>query len=173
MTDLQLVGAALAGMALLLFLIVRVKLHAFVALLIGSLVIGAGAGMPFDAVLVSVTNGIGSTLASIAALVGLGAMFGRMLEISGGARALADALVSGRGTTRAQWSLLVVGLIVAIPVFFDVAFIVLVSVVYRLTTRSQRPIVYYALPLHAGLAVGHAFIPPTPGPLAVAAVLGA
>jgi Gnt-I system low-affinity gluconate transporter len=81
--DTQLVGAALAGMALLMFLIVRVKLHAFVALLIGSLVIGVGAGMSFDAVLESVTHGIGSTLASIAALVGLGAMFGRMLEVSG------------------------------------------------------------------------------------------
>src|SRR5690606_40466313 len=109
MTDLQLVGAALAGFALLLFLIVRVKLHAFVALLIGSIVIGVGAGMPFDAVLESVTTGIGSTLASIAALVGLGAMFGRMLEVSGGAEALADALVSRHDTGRAHWSLLAVG----------------------------------------------------------------
>jgi len=173
MNDLQLVGAALAGLALLLFLIVRAKLHAFVALLIGSLVIGIGAGMPFAAVLESVTNGIGSTLASIAALVGLGAMFGRMLEISGGAERLADALIARRDTDGSQWSLLAVGLLVAIPVFFDVAFIVLVSVVYGLTRRSGRPIVYYALPLLAGLAVGHAFIPPTPGPIAVAAVLDA
>jgi Gnt-I system low-affinity gluconate transporter len=173
MSDTQLVGAALAGMALLLYLIVRVKLHAFVALLIGSLVIGIGAGMSFDAVLQSVTDGIGSTLASIAALVGLGAMFGRMLEVSGGAEALADALIARRDAKSAQWPLLAVGLVVAIPVFFDVAFIVLVSVVYGLTTRSGRPVVYYALPLLAGLAVGHAFIPPTPGPIAVAAVLGA
>src|SRR5690606_23378385 len=134
---------------------------------------GTGAGMPFDAVLESITNGIGSTLASIAALVGLGAMFGRMLEVSGGAETLADALISRRATGGSQWSLLAVGLIVSIPVFFDVAFIVLVSVVYGVTRRSGLPIVYFALPLLAGLAVGHAFVPPTPGPIAVAAVLGA
>lgn len=173
MSDAQLVGAAIAGIALLLFLIVRVRLHAFVALLIGSLVIGTAAGMPFAAVLDSVTTGVGSTLASIAVLVGLGAMFGQMLEVSGGIEAVADALLRRFGERHAQWSLLAVGFVVAIPVFFDVAFIILVSLVYGLTERTNRPIVYYALPLLAGLAVAHAFIPPTPGPIAVAGLLGA
>lgn len=173
MSDAQLVGAAIAGIALLLFLIVRVKLHAFVALLVGSLVIGAAAGMPFADVLEAVTRGVGSTLASIAVLVGLGAMFGQMLEVSGGVEALAESLLHRFGERKAQWSLLAVGFVVAIPVFFDVAFIILVSLVYGLTERTNRPIVYYALPLLAGLAVAHAFIPPTPGPIAVAGVLGA
>jgi Gnt-I system low-affinity gluconate transporter len=173
MNEVQLIGAALAGIALLLFLIIRVKLHAFVALLIGSLVIGAGAGMPFQSVLDSVTTGVGSTLASIAVVVGLGAMFGQMLEASGGAKALADALLVRYGERNAQWSLLAVGFIVAIPVFFDVAFIILISLIYGLTEKTNRPIVYYALPLLAGLAVTHAFIPPTPGPIAVAGLLGA
>jgi Gnt-I system low-affinity gluconate transporter len=173
MSDAQLIGAALAGIALLLFLIVRVKLQAFVALLIGSLVIGVAAGMPFADVLDSVTTGVGSTLASIAVIVGLGAMFGQMLEVSGGAEALADSLLDRFGERNAQWSLLAVGFIVAIPVFFDVAFIVLISVVYGLTERARRPIVYYALPLLAGLATTHAFIPPTPGPIAVAGLIGA
>jgi Gnt-I system low-affinity gluconate transporter len=173
MSDAQLIGAAIAGIALLLFLIVRVKLHAFVALIIGSLVIGVGAGMPFAEVLEAVTTGVGSTLAAIAVLVGLGAMFGQMLEVSGGIEALADALVGRFGERNAQWSLLAVGFVVAIPVFFDVAFIVLISLVYGLTERTNRPIVYYALPLLAGLAVTHAFIPPTPGPIAVAGLIGA
>jgi Gnt-I system low-affinity gluconate transporter len=173
MSDAQLIGAAVAGIALLLFLIVRVKLHAFVALLIGSLVIGVGAGMPFAEVLEAVTTGVGSTLASIAVLVGLGAMFGQMLEVSGGVEALADSLLRRFGERRAQWSLLAVGFVVAIPVFFDVAFIILVSLIYGLTEKTKRPIVYYALPLLAGLAVTHAFIPPTPGPIAVAALVGA
>jgi Gnt-I system low-affinity gluconate transporter len=173
MSDAQLVGAAIAGIALLLFLIVRVKLHAFVALLVGSLVIGVGAGMPFGDVLESVTTGVGSTLAAIAVVVGLGAMFGQMLEVSGGVEALADSLLARFGERNAQWSLLAVGFVVAIPVFFDVAFIILVSLVYGLTERTKRPIVYYALPLLAGLAVTHAFIPPTPGPIAVAGLLGA
>jgi Gnt-I system low-affinity gluconate transporter len=173
MTELQLLGATLAGIALLLYLIIGLKLHAFVALLIGSLVIGVGAGMPFSAVLESLTNGVGSTLASIAVVIGLGAMFGQMLDVCGGAHALADSLVTKLGERSAQWSVLAVGFIVAIPVFFDVAFIVLVSVVYGLARRTQRPVVYFALPLLAGLAVAHAFVPPTPGPIAVAAVLGA
>ncbi len=173
MRDAQLIGAAIAGIALLLFLIVRVKLHAFVALLIGSLVIGVAAGMPFAEVLNAVTTGVGSTLAAIAVLVGLGAMFGQMLEVSGGAEALADSLLTRFGERNAPWSLLAIGFVIAIPVFFDVAFIILISLVYGLTERTRRPIVSYALPLLAGLAVTHAFIPPTPGPIAVAGLLGA
>ena len=171
--ETQLIAAALAGIALVLYLIIGVKLHAFVALLLGSLVIGVAAGMPLAAVLESVTSGAGSTLASIAVIIGLGAMFGRMLEVSGGARMLSAALIERFGERRAQWSLLVVGFVVAIPVFFDVAFIVLVSIVYGLCRRTGRPIVFYALPLLAGIAVAHAFIPPTPGPIAVAGLLGA
>ena len=114
MSDAQLIGAAIAGIALLLFLIVRVKLHAFVALLIGSLVISVAAGMPFADVLDAVTTGVGSTLASIAVVVGLGAMFGQMLEVSGGVEALADSLLNHFGERNAQWSLLAVGFVVAI-----------------------------------------------------------
>ena len=171
--DTQLIAAAVAGVALVLYLIVGAKLHAFVSLLIGSLVVGVAAGMPFQAVLDSIANGVGSTLASIAVVVGLGAMFGRMLEVSGGAEALAASLLEKSGERNAQWPLLIVGFIVAIPVFFDVAFIVLISVVYGLTEKTGRPIVYFAVPLMAGLVVTHSFIPPTPGPIAVAGLLGA
>lgn len=173
MSETQLIAAALAGIALVLYLIIGVKVHAFVALLLGSLVIGVAAGMPLATVLESVTTGAGSTLASIAVIIGLGAMFGRMLEVSGGARALSDELIRRSGERSAQWSLLAVGFVVAIPVFFDVAFIVLISIVYGLCRRTGRPIVFYALPLLAGIAVAHAFIPPTPGPIAVAGLLGA
>jgi Gnt-I system low-affinity gluconate transporter len=172
-TESQLIVAAAAGMALILFLIIRAKLHAFVALLLGSLVIGVAAGMPFASVLDSIATGVGNTLASIAVVVGLGAMFGRMLEVSGGAESLATSLLAKSGERNAQWPLLAIGFIVAIPVFFDVAFIVLISVVYGLTEKTGRPIVYYAVPLLAGLVVTHSFIPPTPGPIAVAGLLGA
>jgi Gnt-I system low-affinity gluconate transporter len=173
MSEAQLMGVAIAGIALLLFLIVRIKLPAFVALLVGCLVIGVGAGLPLDDVLDAVATGVGSTLASIAVVIGLGAVFGRMLEVSGGAEALASTLLKRFGRRGAPWALLLVGFVVAIPVFFDVAFIVLISLVYGLTAKTGRPIVYYALPLLAGLAVAHAFIPPTPGPIAVANLLGA
>ena len=171
--DSQLIGAALGGVALILFLIIRTRLHAFVALLIGSLVVGVAAGMPFQGVIDSISTGVGSTLASIAVVIGLGAMFGRMLEVSGGAESLAGSLLAKSGENRAQWPLLAVGFVVAIPVFFDVAFVVLVSIVYGLAEKTGRPIVYFAVPLMAGLVVTHSFIPPTPGPLAVAGLLGA
>jgi Gnt-I system low-affinity gluconate transporter len=172
-SEAQLIGAALAGIALVLFLIIGTKLHAFVALLIGSLVIGIAAGMPFQGVLDSIATGVGSTLGSIAVVIGLGAMFGRMLEVSGGAESLAASLLARSGERNAQWSLLVVGFIVAIPVFFDVAFIILIPIIYGLTEKTGRPIVYYAVPLMAGGVVAHTFIPPTPGPIAVAGLLGA
>ena len=165
MIESQLIGSAIAGIALLLYLIVKIKLHAFVALLIGSIVIGVGAGMPYEGVLDSLSKGIGNTLASIAVVVGLGAMFGRMLEVSGGAKVLADSLIHRFEEKNAQWSLMGVGFIIAIPVFFDVAFIILISLIYGLTNSTKKPIVSYALPLLAGLAVTHAFIPPTPGTL--------
>jgi Gnt-I system low-affinity gluconate transporter len=136
-------------------------------------VIGIAAGMPFQGVLDSVASGVGSTLASIAVVVGLGAMFGRMLEVSGGAESLAASLLNRSGERNAPWALMTVGFIVSIPVFFDVAFIVLVSVIYGLTEKTGRPIVYYAVPLMAGMVVTHSFIPPTPGPIAVAGLLGA
>jgi len=173
MSEAQLIGSAIAGIGLLLYLIIKIKLHAFVALLIGSIVIGVGAGMPFDGVLDSITKGIGNTLATIAVVVGLGAMFGRMLEVSGGAKVLADSLIYRFGEKNAQWSLMGIGFIIAIPVFFDVAFIILISLIYGLTNSTKKPIISYALPLLAGLAVTHAFIPPTPGPIAVAGILGA
>jgi Gnt-I system low-affinity gluconate transporter len=157
----------------LLFLIVRSKLQAFVALLLVALALGAAAGMPLEAVLESVSAGMGGTLGSIAVLVGLGAMFGRMLEVSGGAASLAKTLLERFGPERAQWSLGLIGFLVAIPVFFDVAFIILVPAIYGLTRRTGRSLVYYGLPLLAGLAATHAFVPPTPGPIAVAALLGA
>jgi Gnt-I system low-affinity gluconate transporter len=171
--DSQLIIAAIAGIALILFLIVRTKLQAFVALLVGSLVVGIAAGMPAAMVLESMASGMGSTLATIAVVVGLGAMFGRMLEVSGGAESFAAALLARSGERHAAWPMLAVGFIVAIPVFFDVAFIVLISVVYGMTERTGKPIAYFAVPLLAGLAVAHAFVPPTPGPIAVAGLLGA
>ena len=151
----------------------RSKLQAFVALLLVSLMIGAAAGRPRPEVLESVTNGMGGTLGTIAVLVGLGAMFGRMLEVSGGAESLARALLEKFGPDRAQWSLGLAGFIVAIPVFFDVGFIILVPAVYGLTRSTGKSIIYYGLPLLTGLAVTHAYIPPTPGPIAVAGLLGA
>lgn len=173
MDNLQLIGMAAVGIALLLLLVIYLRIAAFVALILVSLVVGLGAGMPLDAIIQSVKNGIGGTLGFVAIVVGLGAILGQLLEETDGISQFAQTLIQRFGASRAQWSLGLVGFIVAIPVFFDVAFIILVPLVYSLAQKSGRSLLYYAVPLLAGLAVTHAFIPPTPGPIAVADILGA
>ncbi|WP_297988214.1 gluconate:H+ symporter [Anoxybacillus sp.] len=173
MASSSLIVIVIAGISLLLFLIIRSKLHAFVALLLVSLLVGIAAGMPLKSVIESIQNGMGGTLGFVAVVVGLGAMFGQMLEASGGAERLAQTLMKKFGESKAQWALGITGFLVAIPVFFDVGFIILVPIVYGLAKKTGRSLLYYGIPLLAGLAVTHSFIPPTPGPIAVANLIGA
>ncbi|MDT0641779.1 gluconate:H+ symporter [Zunongwangia sp. F363] len=171
--DIQLLSAVLIGIALLLFLILKVKIQAFLALLIVCIAVGILAGMPASDILETMREGMGSTLGFVATVVGLGALFGGILEQSGGAKRLASYLLNKTGEKNAPWAMMVTGFAVAIPVFFDVAFIILVPVTYALSKRTGKSLLLYALPLLAGLAITHAFIPPTPGPIAVADILGA
>lgn len=164
---------AALGIALLLLLVIKFRLQAFLALLIASLFVAIAGGIPLNEVAKTIQDGMGSTLGFIAIVVGIGTMLGEMLRISGGAEQLAQTLVGRFGVERAPWALGLTGFIVSIPVFFDVGLIILIPLVYSLTQRTGRSLLYYALPLAAGLAVGHSFIPPTPGPVAVAALLGA
>ena len=173
MSGSTLIIIAMASIFVLLFLVIRTKLHAFVSLLLVSLLVGIAAGMPFGKVLESIESGMGGTLGFIAVVVGLGAMFGRMLEVSGGAERLAQTMIQKFGEDRAQWALGITGFIVAIPVFFDVGFIILVPIIYGLAKKTGKSLLYYGIPLLAGLAVTHSFIPPTPGPIAVAKLIDA
>ncbi|MEX0648683.1 MAG: gluconate:H+ symporter [Balneolaceae bacterium] len=156
---------------LLLALVMRFKIHAFVSLLLVSAFVGLAAGMSFDDVLVSIQEGMGGILGFIAIIVGLGAIVGKLLEVSGGAEALARNIVNTFGTERTSWGLTLTGFIISIPVFLDVGFIILVPIVYALSRKAKKSTLYYAIPLLAGLAVTHAFIPPTPGPTAVAEIM--
>jgi len=167
---LLLVGIAFA-ILLLLFLVLKLKIHAFISLLIVSIVVGIVTGMDFTGIIKSMQDGMGNTLGFVATVVGLGAIFGQMLEASGGAESIAKYLLKHFGEKRASWALVLTGFIVAIPVFLDVGFIILIPIIYELTKQAKRSILYYAIPLLAGLAVTHAFIPPTPGPVAVAEIL--
>lgn len=168
----RLVIAAVIGLIILLVLIIRFKLPAMIAILVGAVLIGLGAGMSFDQIVEAVDDGIGNTLKGIALLVGLGSMFGSILEISGGAKTLAVTMVDRFGDRKAAWALAITGLVIAIPVFFDAGLIILIPLAFSLARRTGRSTLYYSTPLLAGLAVGHAFIPPTPGPVLVATMLG-
>lgn len=167
----RLIIAALIGLAILLILIIKFKVHAMISILIGALAIGLAAGMPFEEIIAAVNDGIGNTLKGIALLVGLGSMFGAILEISGGAQTLAVTTVRRFGDQKAAWALGITGLVIAMPVFFDAGLIILIPLAFSLAKRTKRSSLFYVIPLLAGLAVGHAFIPPTPGPVLVATLL--
>lgn len=173
MSTLSILLVVVSAVLMLLFMVLKLKVSAFIALLLTSIYVGILTGMPLREITRSIQEGMAGTLGFVATVVGLGAIFGQMLESSGGAESLADYLLKKFGKNRAPWAMVITGFIVGIPVFFDVGFIILVPIVYALSRDTKRSLLYYAIPLLAGLAVTHSFIPPTPGPVAVADIIGA
>ncbi|MBF6596655.1 MAG: gluconate transporter [Fermentimonas sp.] len=173
MPTLTILIIVLSAVLLLLYMVLKLKISAFIALLLVSVFVGIATGMPLSSITMSIQEGMAGTLGFVATVVGLGAIFGQMLESSGGAESLANYLLKKFGKERAPWALAITGFIVAIPVFFDVGFIILVPIIYALSRDTKRSLLYYAIPLLAGLAATHSFIPPTPGPVAVADIINA
>ncbi|MBS0010782.1 MAG: gluconate:H+ symporter [Bacteroidales bacterium] len=163
----------IAAVTLLLLMVLKLKISAFIALLITSMFVGILSGMPLKEILISIKEGMGSTLGFVAVVVGLGAIFGQILQSSGGAESLAHHLLAKFGTGRASWAMGLTGFIVAIPVFLDVGLVILAPILYALSRDTKKSLLYYGIPLLAGLAVAHSFMPPTPGPIAVADILEA
>ncbi|MEU6057298.1 gluconate:H+ symporter [Streptomyces sp. NPDC047097] len=175
-----LLTVAALGIALLLFLIIRVRLQPFVALLAVSIAVGLAAGLSvtelFGTVQKSaatsvIETGMGGILGHVAIIIGLGTMLGAILEVSGGAEVLSHRLLHLFGERRAPLAMGLTGLIFGIPVFFDVGIFVLAPLVYAAAKRSGKSILLYAMPLLAGLSMTHAFLPPHPGPVAAAGLL--
>ncbi|MBH1937624.1 GntP family permease [Streptomyces sp. AV19] len=172
-----LLTVAVLGIALLLFLIIKVRLQPFVALLAVSIAVGLAAGLSVtelfgtvqksDAVSM-IESGMGGILGHVAIIIGLGTMLGAILEVSGGAEVLSRRLLGLFGEERAPVAMGLTGLILGIPVFFDVGVFVLAPIVYAAAKRSGRSILLYAMPLLAALSMTHAFLPPHPGPVAAA-----
>lgn len=157
----------------LLVLIIYFRMQAFIALLLVSMLAALAGGIPVGEVIETLQDGMGGILGYIAIIIGIGTMIGEILRVSGGAKQIAGTLLKKFGERKAPWALSLIGLIVAIPVFFEVALILFIPLVYDLTRRTGKSILHYAIPLAAGIAVAHSFIPPTPGPVAVAALIGA
>ena len=151
-----------AGVTLLLLLVLKARINAFISLLLTAIFVGILAGMPLKEVTTAIQKGMGETLGFIAVVVGLGAIFGQILESSGGAHALANHLLKKFGQGKASWAMMFTGFIVAIPVFFDVGLIILIPIIYALGRDTGKSLLFYGIPLLAGLAVAHSFIPPTP-----------
>jgi len=156
---------------ILLFLILKLKIPAFISLLIASIAAGLISGMDPSLLIKTIQTGMGNTLGFVATVVGLGAMFGAILEFTGGAQSIVNYLLKLFGEKKAPLAMMIAGFIIAIPVFFDVAFIILIPVIYSIQRKTKKSLLLYAIPLLAGLAITHSFIPPTPGPVAVADII--
>jgi len=164
------IGAAL-GFAVLLFLIIKAKIQPFIAIMSSALIIGLVVGMPFGMITDTLAEGVGTTLQTIAILIGLGSMFGAILQVSGGVEVIADTLLRVFGEKKAPWALGITGLIVGMPVFFESGLLILIPVAFGIARKTKKSVFCYSIPLLAGLAIGHAFVPPTPGPVLVAEML--
>lgn len=173
MSTTALLLIAAGGVALLLVLVIVLRIQAFVALLLASFLVALVAGIPLGDIVSTITGGMGDTLGFVAIVVGLGVMIGQIVQASGGAQRVAFTLIDRFGEERAPLALGLTGFIVAIPVFFDVGLIILIPLAYAIAQRLSRSLIYYAIPLLAGLAATHAAIPPTPGPVATAGIIGA
>lgn len=164
----RLLIAASAGIICLLILIIKFKLHPVISMMISAVIIGAGAGMPLSVISETVEKGVGKTLQGIALLVGLGSMFGGILEVSGGAQKVAQTLIDKFGQKKAGWALDLTGLVIGTTVFFEAGVVVLIPLVFSVAKQTERSTLFYAIPLLSGLASGYAFVPPSAGSVLVA-----
>jgi len=168
-----LVMCLLVAIALIVFLIMRVKLSAFVALTISGLTLGILSGMPLEKIAGSFQAGMGSTLGFLATVLGLGTILGRMLEVSGGAQRLAKTLIKAFGERNAHWAMMFVAFICGIPVFFQVGFVLLIPVMFSIAIQTKMSLIKIGIPVVAGLIVVHGLVPPHPAALAIVGTLKA
>lgn len=160
------------GIAVMIWLVLRTKVHALLALVVAAAIAGLSAGMGPDQVIASVTKGFGATLATIGLVIGFGVMMGRILEVSGAAEKLAITLVRWLGERKESWALAATGYIVSIPIFLDSAFVILSPLVKALSRRTGLSLLTLGISLAGGLALTHHTVPPTPGPLGAAGIFG-
>src|SRR6201996_7730943 len=156
---------AVIAIALLILLITRYKVYPFLVLIIVALVLGLVAGMPMGIIVKSFETGNGNTLGHIAIVVGLGTMLGKMMAESGGAERIATTLIDKFGEKHIHWAMMVVSIIVGLPVFFEVGFVLLIPIAFNVAKRTNKSLLLIGLPMVAGLSVVHGLIPPHPAAL--------
>jgi GntP family gluconate:H+ symporter len=164
---------AFLGVALVVLLVTWLRIPAFIALAVSSLLVGIGARMPLSEVPRAFQQGMGDTLGFIAMVVALGTVIGKLLAESGGAVVVSRTLVRALGQGRLDWALMFSGFIIGLPVFFQVGLVLLAPVLFTLKRQTGVPLIRLGIPLVAGLSVAHGLVPPHPGPLAAIERLGA
>ena len=169
--DTRLLLVALAGIALIVVLIAALDMHPFLALILGSALVGFGSGVASADVIANFEDGVGKTLMEVGLLIALGAMLGKLLAESGGADQVVETLVGRSGARLVPWTIGLVAVIVGLPMFFEIGLVLLLPVIVLVAKRSELPLMRVAIPALAGLSVLHGLVPPHPGPLiAIAAV---
>ncbi|MEN7409195.1 GntP family permease [Bacillus licheniformis] len=161
------------GIVALLLLIMGLKLNTFVSLIIVSFGVALALGMPFDDIVKTIEQGLGGTLGHIALIFGLGAMLGKLIADSGGAQRIAMTLVNKFGEKNIQWAVVIASFIIGVALFFEVGLVLLIPIVFAISRELKISILYLGIPMTAALSVTHGFLPPHPGPTAIAGELGA
>nr|WP_203615499.1 gluconate:H+ symporter [Streptomyces sp. SID13726] len=161
----QLGIAVLAGIAVIVLLITKFRLHAFLSLTLGTLVLGAVAGAPLDKAIASFTTGLGTTVAGVGVLIALGAILGKMLADSGGADQIVDTILEKAGGRSMPWAMVLIASVIGLPLFFEVGVVLLIPVVLMVAKRGNYSLMRIGIPALAGLSVMHGLVPPHPGPL--------
>jgi Gnt-I system high-affinity gluconate transporter len=156
------------GILLLLILIAKFKLNAFIAFIIVCIFVGVFQGMELDRIIDAIQTGMGNTLGFLVMILGLGAMLGKLVADSGAAQRITSKLVSSFGIKYIQWAVVLAGFIVGIPMFYSVGFVILIPLVFTVAASTGLPLIYVGLPMLASLSVTHGFLPPHPAPTAIA-----
>lgn len=161
------------GVAMLLLLMIRYKLNGFISLILVALAVGIMQGMPIDKVVGSIKAGVGGTLGSLALIMGFGAMLGKLLADCGGAQRIATTLIEKFGQKHIQWAVVLTGFTVGFALFYEVGFVLLLPLVFSIAASARIPLLYVGVPMAAALSVTHGFLPPHPGPTAIATIFNA
>ncbi|ENH3521737.1 gluconate transporter [Escherichia coli] len=161
------------GVILLLLLMIRFKMNGFIALVLVALAVGLMQGMPLDKVIGSIKAGVGGTLGSLALIMGFGAMLGKMLADCGGAQRIATTLIAKFGKKHIQWAVVLTGFTVGFALFYEVGFVLMLPLVFTIAASANIPLLYVGVPMAAALSVTHGFLPPHPGPTAIATIFNA
>ena len=167
------IAAVIIAILILVVLITWVKLNPFLAFLVSSICAAIMLGIPLDKIPATIETGIGGMLGSLAVILCLGAMFGKLVAESGAAQQISSSLMRWCGKNYITWALLLTGFIVGIPLFYNVGFVLLVPLVFSVMHQTKLPAVYLGIPLLAALSVTHGFLPPHPSPVALIPQFGA
>lgn len=165
--------ALASGILILFILIIVFKLNAFLSLMISAISVGLIQGMPPLKIVTSIETGLGGTLGHLAIIIGLGAIFGKIISEGGGAHRIASTLINIFGEKRVDWAICVASFLLGVILYYEVSYILIIPIVYTLAIEAKVKLMKVGIPFLASISIAHVFLPPHPGPTAISAALGA